>query len=178
MLLLCSPRPCPVPAWLMNPLRGSEVHGHRQFHSKTTVRRARACSSIVLPALGSAWNERMLAWARKRAPLRWYLISPLNHLSRHHFLARRDSRTCARYSQTHVQSLRKRLRSRTLMILQERAPTTLRLASGIFMYTTEQRNILSCALGPLEYTSLTWINTSESITSFRTIPHTSCIVMC
>lgn len=115
---------------------------------------------------------------RKRAPLLWYLLSPLNHLSRHHFLARRDARTCARYSQTHVQSLRKRLRSRTLMILQERAPTTLRLASGIFTYTTEQRNILSCALGRLEYTSLTWTNTSESITSFRIIPHTSCIVMC
>jgi len=63
-------------------------------------------------------------------------------------------------------------------ILQERAPTTLRLASGIFMCTTKQRNILSCVLYRLEYTSFTWINTSESITSFRFIPHTSCVVMC
>lgn len=41
-------------------------------------------------------------------------------------------------------------------ILQERAPTTLRLASGIFMCTTKQRNILSCVLYRLEYTSFTW----------------------
>jgi hypothetical protein len=74
---------------------------------------SQASRTIVRRALGPAWNAR--PEGARSATSSLHLLSTLSTICHVTTSARREPRASARYKKTHVESLRKRLRSRTFV---------------------------------------------------------------